>query len=74
LVKRGKYLNISPLSKDSFQLFRELIYKETSINMKEHKKILVSNRLRKRLVALGIDNYNDYYNYLIDKKNRRNCF
>jgi len=66
------YFKMSPLSEDTFQMFRKLIYKETGINMRESKKILVSNRLRKRLLALNINSYEDYYFYLTEGKSRKN--
>ena len=58
---------IHELSMETYERFRTLIYRETGISMGDNKRILVSNRLRKRLVALGITSYEDYYNYLIKK-------
>ena len=53
-----------PLSDELFSRFRELIYRETGIAMKENKRILLANRLRKRVLELGLDSYDDYYRYL----------
>ena len=33
--------------------------------MKPHKKVLIANRLRKRVRTLGLSSYDDYYSYLI---------
>ncbi|UCF99982.1 MAG: protein-glutamate O-methyltransferase CheR [Spirochaetaceae bacterium] len=61
---------IRPLSEQTFNLFRDLIYEKTNINMRDSKHILVSNRLRKRIVALGLCGYDEYYNYLTKGENR----
>ncbi|RKX98026.1 MAG: protein-glutamate O-methyltransferase CheR, partial [Spirochaetes bacterium] len=50
-----------PLSDELFSRFRELIYRETGIAMKENKRILLANRLRKRVLELGLNSYDDYY-------------
>ena len=49
------------LTEDTFQKFRALIYQKTGINMREGKQILVSNRLRRRLVHLNFASYEEYY-------------
>ncbi|HYW84086.1 MAG TPA: hypothetical protein VFB30_12555, partial [Spirochaetia bacterium] len=49
------------LSQEVFDKFRGLIYRKTRINMRDGKQILVSNRLRKRLVHLGLASYEEYY-------------
>ena len=61
---------IEPLSQKTFNLFRELIYEKTNINMRDSKHILVSNRLRKRVFALGLRGYNEYYRYLMEGNGR----
>ena len=61
---------IEPLSEQTFQRFRALIYEKTNINMRESKHILVSNRLRKRIVALNLAGYDEYYRYLTESENR----
>ena len=61
---------IEPLNEKTFNLFRELIYEKTNINMRESKLILVSNRLRKRIVALGLSGYDEYYRFLIEGEGR----
>jgi chemotaxis protein methyltransferase CheR len=52
------------LGEDTFQKFRALIYLKTGIHMREGKQILVSNRLRKRLVELNLPSYEEYYDLL----------
>ena len=56
----------SVLTDKTFNNFRELIYQEAGITLRDTKRILISNRLRKRLVALELSCYDDYYRYLIN--------
>ncbi|HUX22048.1 MAG TPA: protein-glutamate O-methyltransferase CheR, partial [Spirochaetia bacterium] len=60
---------IAPLTAETFGKLRDFIYETTNINMREGKQILVSNRLRKRVVALKLDSYEEYYRYLTGGKN-----
>jgi chemotaxis protein methyltransferase CheR len=52
------------LTEDVFAKFRELIYKVSGIKIPETKKVMVSNRLRRRLRATGIAGFPEYYTYL----------
>jgi len=52
------------LSDKEFQLFKELIYRETGINMSDKKKKLIVARLSKRLRVLELDSFTEYYHYL----------
>jgi len=56
------------LSDELFDRFARLIYKEAGIYLKSSKKILVSNRLRKRIKLLNLQNYENYYDFLINNK------
>ncbi|HHO75442.1 MAG TPA: hypothetical protein ENN05_03310 [Deltaproteobacteria bacterium] len=56
------------LSDKEFKLFQELIYRETGINMSDKKKKLVVARLSKRLRALDLQNFTQYYEYLNDSQ------
>ena len=56
--------NPPQLNHETFRRFAELIYKEAGICLAEHKHALVSARLGKRMRALKIDNYDDYYEYV----------
>ncbi len=49
-----------PLGPETFERFRSLIHAKTGIWMRDGKHILVSNRLRRRLAALGLGSYEDY--------------
>jgi chemotaxis protein methyltransferase CheR len=66
------YSQISELTNSTFDSFRRIIYNETGIFMKESKRILVSNRLRKRLMALQMKSFDEYLNYLTDKRKGKN--
>ncbi len=57
-------LIIKRLTEDEFKKFAKLIYDESGIFLKETKLTLLSNRLRKRLQALNLVEYSEYYNYL----------
>jgi len=60
-------LAIPVLAEEMFQKFRALIYQKTGIHMREGKQILISNRLRRRLVALGLGTYEEYYELLTSR-------
>ena len=55
---------ISPLDQETFERFRKLIFDSTGINMRDGKQILVANRLRRRVHALALGGYEEYYAYL----------
>jgi chemotaxis protein methyltransferase CheR len=57
-------LTIKRLTEDEFAKFAKLIYDESGIFMKDTKITLLSNRLRKRLSALSLNEFSDYYDYL----------
>ncbi len=57
-------LNIKRLTEEEFSKFAKLIYDESGIYMKDSKITLLSNRLRKRLAALSLSEFSDYYQYL----------
>jgi chemotaxis protein methyltransferase CheR len=52
------------LTEEEFQKFAKLIHEESGIYLKSSKITLLSNRLRKRLHALRIEEFSDYYDYL----------
>ncbi len=52
------------LEQQTFKHFAELIYKEAGIHLAEHKQALVSARLSKRMRALKINDFDEYYNYV----------
>jgi chemotaxis protein methyltransferase CheR len=49
------------ISDELFQLFAKLIYDFAGIRLSDQKKTLVTSRFQKRLRALGLSSYNDYY-------------
>ncbi len=52
------------LTRLTFDKFARFIYEKTGIVMKETKRTLLSNRLRRRLKALALDSFNEYWSYL----------
>jgi chemotaxis protein methyltransferase CheR len=44
--------------------YAELIYRQCGIHVSEQKKTLLSNRIRRRLRARGIDDFEEYYELL----------
>jgi chemotaxis protein methyltransferase CheR len=52
------------LTDKEFEKFAKLIYEESGIFLKSVKITLLSNRLRKRLKALNLSGYNDYFDYI----------
>ena len=57
-------LSLKRLTNEEFQKFSKLIYEESGIFLKESKITLLSNRLRKRLKALDLAEFADYYKYI----------
>ena len=52
------------LSKRQFELFREFIYRHSGIRVDLAKVTLVTNRVRRRLKACRLDDFDSYYKYL----------
>lgn len=57
--------DIPDLNNRQFQKFAKLIHEKASITLKEYKVTLLSNRLRRRLSELKMEDYDSYYDYLI---------
>jgi len=57
-------MNFNKLTNEEFDKFAAMIHKEAGIFMKPEKLTLLSNRLQKRLVALKINSFTEYYNHL----------
>jgi chemotaxis protein methyltransferase CheR len=64
----GPLLSVPVLTEDIFNKLRALIYEKTGIHMRDGKQILISNRLRKRLVSLKLDSYEAYYKLLLTRE------
>lgn len=52
------------MSSETFHLFSEYIQEELGIKMQENKQVMLQARLMKRLRALAINTYEEYYDYL----------
>jgi len=52
----------------TFNNFRKLIYDVSGITLSEQKKALVVGRLSKRMRALGMNNFKEYYEYVLKDK------
>ncbi len=52
------------LTKEEYQKFCELIYRVAGIRIVENKRVMVSNRVRRRLRATGITSFAEYYAFL----------
>ena len=57
-------MNLTELTDDEFARFRALIYRVAGIRIAETKRVLVSNRVRRRLRATGIESFAAYYAFL----------
>jgi len=58
-------MNQTELTDEEHQRFCGLIYRATGIRIAENKRVLVSNRVRRRLRATGINSFAEYYTFLI---------
>jgi len=54
------------LKPEEFTLFRKYIYEKVGISLSEQKATLVKGRLTKRLRALNLKSFRDYYDYLVN--------
>lgn len=59
------------MTPDEFRLFRDLIHNECGIFLKEEKRDFLKTRVEKRLKALNMGSYFNYYKYVSGNKNRR---
>lgn len=58
-------LTYRQLTDVQFQKFSALVYEKAGIYLKPEKKELLNARLGKRLRALGLDSFKEYYEYLM---------
>ncbi|MDY6969539.1 MAG: protein-glutamate O-methyltransferase [Spirochaetota bacterium] len=56
------------MSDVEFKKFSDFIYTECGINLPPAKRIMLTARLNKRLRALGMNSFSDYYNYVLSPK------
>ena len=57
-------LSSPKMNDETFNLFSEYIQEELGIKMLKNKQVMLQARLMKRLRALGIGSYEEYYDYL----------
>ncbi|BDU49977.1 CheR family methyltransferase [Haliovirga abyssi] len=55
------------LTEEEFKKFRDYIYKKSGINYTINKKIILQNRIRRRLRDLGLNSYLEYFNLIKNK-------
>ncbi|MFN9369694.1 MAG: CheR family methyltransferase [Planctomycetia bacterium] len=59
---------LTKLTPEQFARFRQFIYRETGIHVQDGKITLLSNRIRRRLKALGLESFEDYYRLLTTRR------
>ena len=59
-------IDINQISENEYSKFRELIYKNTGIFLKDTKLEMINSRLLKRLKTLEFKSFGDYYDYLVN--------
>lgn len=57
-------MNHTELTDEEYQKFCKLIYRTAGIRIAENKRVMVGNRVRRRLRATGIDSFAAYYAFL----------
>ena len=57
-------MNHVELTDGEYQKYCELIYRVAGIRIAENKRVMVSNRVRRRLKATGISSFTEYYAFL----------
>jgi chemotaxis protein methyltransferase CheR len=57
-------MNHFELTGEEYKRFCELIYRVAGIRIADNKRVMVSNRVRRRLRATGIENFSSYYTFL----------
>jgi chemotaxis protein methyltransferase CheR len=62
--------SVQRLTDAEFASFAKLVYAESGIFLKESKITLLSNRLRKRLIALNLKTFQEYYSYIQSLKDK----
>jgi chemotaxis protein methyltransferase CheR len=57
-------MNQAELTVEEYQKYCELIYRIAGIRIAENKRVMVSNRVRRRLRATGISSFTAYFTFL----------
>ncbi|MDH5679604.1 MAG: protein-glutamate O-methyltransferase CheR [Nitrospinota bacterium] len=63
------YFGISINDKE-FERFRDLIYRESGIKLRDNKKDLLRQRLNKRIRSLGLMSFSEYYKHVDEDRSR----
>ena len=72
LKRTDNRLSSPGMSAETFDLFSEYIQKELGIKMHQNKQVMLQARLMKRLRALGMGSYEEYYEYLFSNDGHDN--
>ena len=59
-----KPMNHAELTDEEYQKFCDLIYRVAGIRIVDNKRVMVSNRVRRRLRATGIGSFGEYFLFL----------
>ena len=62
--------SLAELTEEQFSSTRELIYEATGIRIQDGKRTLLSNRLRRRMNALGYEDFSGYLEFLKSSRGR----
>jgi chemotaxis protein methyltransferase CheR len=62
--------SVQRLTPEEFARFAKLIYDESGIFLKDSKITLLSNRLRRRLAALNLKSFQEYYDHIYKLSDR----
>lgn len=65
---KSRYAGWVTMRESDFNIFRELIYKESGINLEIRKKKMLESRLQKILKHNDIGSFSDYYEYVISDR------
>ena len=57
-------MNQVELTDGEYQKYCELIYRVAGIRIADNKRVMVSNRVRRRLRATGISSFAEYHAFL----------
>ncbi|MFM7232628.1 MAG: CheR family methyltransferase [bacterium] len=56
------------LSDQEFEQLRELVYRQTGIDLSEGKRVLLASRLFRRINTLGLKSYGEYYQRVVSDR------
>lgn len=57
-----------------FEQFQKLIFNSSGIHLSQQKRVMVQGRLQKRLIALGIESYEEYHDYILKDPKEKELF